>query len=83
MVICGGAIGCSVAYHLTKLGLKDVVLIEHQQLTSGTTLHAVGLVVTPGSSEVGVEMSTYTRDLLKPLEEETGQSTGFNPIGYL
>ena len=83
VIIGGGVIGCSVAYHLTKLGWKDVLLLERKQLTSGTTWHAAGLIVTPGSSEVGVELSTYTRELFKTLEEETGQSTGFNPIGYL
>jgi 4-methylaminobutanoate oxidase (formaldehyde-forming) len=83
VVIGGGVIGCSVAYHLTKLGWKDLVLLERKQLPSGTTWHAAGLVVTPGSSEVGVEMSTYPRALLKTLEKETGQATGFNPIGYL
>jgi len=83
VIIGGGVIGCSVAYHLTKLGWNDVLLLERKQLTSGTTWHAAGLIVTPGSSEVGVELSTYTRELFKNLEAETGQSTGFNPIGYL
>jgi len=83
VIIGGGVIGCSVAYHLTKLGWQDVLLLERKQLTSGSTWHAAGLIVTPGSSELGVEMSTYTRELLKTLEEETGQSTGFKPIGYL
>jgi 4-methylaminobutanoate oxidase (formaldehyde-forming) len=83
VIIGGGVIGCSVAYHLTKLGWRDVLLLERKQLTSGTTWHAAGLIVTPSSSELGVEMSTYTRELLKSLEEETGQSTGFKPIGYL
>jgi len=83
VIIGGGIIGCSVAYHLTKLGWHDVLLIERKQLTSGTTWHAAGLVVTPSSSELDVEISTYTRELFKELEEETGQSTGFKPIGYL
>ena len=83
VIIGGGIIGCSVAYHLTKLGWNDVLLLERKQLTSGTTWHAAGLVVTPSSSELDVEISVYTRELFKELEEETGQSTGFKPIGYL
>ncbi len=83
VIIGGGVIGCSVAYHLTKLGWKDVLLLERSQLTSGTTWHAAGLVVTPSNDELSVEMSTYTIELMKTLEEETGQTSGFNPIGYL
>ena len=83
VIIGGGVIGCSVAYHLTKLGWKDVVLLERKQLTSGTTWHAAGLIVTPYKDELPVEISTYTRELIKSLETETGQSTGFKEIGYL
>jgi len=83
IIIGGGVIGCSIAYHLTKLGKKDVILLERKELTSGTTWHAAGLIVTPTNHEVAVEISTYTRELLKTLEEETGQSTGFKAIGYL
>jgi 4-methylaminobutanoate oxidase (formaldehyde-forming) len=83
VIVGGGVIGCSIAYHLTKLGWRDVVLLERTQLTAGTTWHAAGLVVTPSGDELSVEMSTYTIELMKSLEEETGQSTGFNPIGYL
>ena len=83
VIIGGGVIGCSVAYHLTKLGWRDVVLLERSQLTAGTTWHAAGLVVTPSGDELSVEMATYTIELMKTLEAETGQSTGFNPIGYL
>ena len=82
-IIGGGVIGCSVAYHLTKLGWRDVVLLERSQLTAGTTWHAAGLVVTPSGDELSVDMSSYTIELMKTLEAETGQSTGFNPIGYL
>jgi len=64
VIIGGGVIGCSVAYHLTKLGLKDVVLLERKELTSGTTWHAAGLVVTPSGDELSVELSTYTRELM-------------------
>jgi len=83
VIIGGGVIGCSIAYHLTKLGWQDVVLLERSQLTAGTTWHAAGLVVTPSGDELSVEMSTYTIEMMKTLEAETGQSTGFNPIGYL
>ena len=83
VIVGGGVIGCSVAYHLTKLGWKDVVLLERKELTSGTTWHAAGLIVTPYTHEVEYEISTYTRELLQTLEAETGQSTGFKPIGYL
>ena len=83
VIIGGGVIGCSIAYHLTKLGRKDVILLERHELTSGTTWHAAGLIVTPTNHEVAVEISTYTRELLKTLEKETGQSTGFKEIGYL
>lgn len=83
VIVGGGVIGCSIAYHLTKLGVKDVVLLEKSQLTSGTTWHAAGLVVTPSNDELSVEMSTYTIELMKTLEEETGQTSEFKPIGYL
>lgn len=83
VIIGGGVIGCSIAYHLTKLGWKDVVLLEKTQLTAGTTWHAAGLVVTPSGDELSVELSTYTVDLIKSIEKETGQATGFKDIGYL
>src|SRR5437899_7424149 len=84
VVIGGGIIGCSVAYHLAHMGWKDVVLLERDKLTSGTTWHAAGLIVTFGStSETSTEMRKYTRDLYTRLEAETGQSTGFNPVGFI
>jgi glycine cleavage system aminomethyltransferase T/glycine/D-amino acid oxidase-like deaminating enzyme len=84
VIIGGGVIGCSVAYHLAGMGLKDVVLIERDQLTSGTTWHAAGLMCTFGSSsEVNTGMRKYTRDLYCSLEAETGLSTGFKPIGFI
>ena len=84
VVVGGGIIGCSVAYHLAHLGWKDIVLLERDQLTSGTTWHAAGLMVTFGStSETMTEIRKYTRDLYSRLEEETGFSTGFKPIGFI
>src|SRR5689334_24938770 len=84
VVVGGGVIGTSVAYHLALLGWKDVVLLERDRLTSGTTWHAAGLVVTFGStSETSTEIRKYTRDLYRRLESETGQATGFSPIGLI
>ena len=84
VVIGGGVIGCSVAYHLAHMGWKDVVLLERDKLTSGTTWHAAGLMVTFGStSETSTEMRKYTAKLYSSLEAETGQSTGFAPIGFI
>ena len=84
VVVGGGIIGCSVAYHLAHMGWKDVVLLERDRLTSGTTWHAAGLMVTFGStSETSTEMRKYTRDLYARLEAETEQSTGFQPVGFI
>ena len=84
VIVGGGIIGCSVAYHLAHAGWKDVVLLERDRLTSGTTWHAAGLIVTFGStSETSTEMRKYTRDLYTRLEAETGQDTGFKPVGFI
>ena len=84
VVVGGGVIGSSVAYHLADMGWTDVVLLERDKLTSGTTWHAAGLMVTFGStSETSTEFRKYTRDLYARLEAETGQSTGFNPVGFI
>jgi glycine cleavage system aminomethyltransferase T/glycine/D-amino acid oxidase-like deaminating enzyme len=85
VVIGGGIIGCSVAYHLAKLGWgRDVVLLERAKLTSGTTWHAAGLMVTFGStSATSTELRQYSCDLYARLEAETGQSTGFRPTGFI
>lgn len=84
VVVGGGVIGCSVAYHLTKLGRRDVVLLERKQLTAGTTWHAAGLITSAGmADETLLWMARYTSDLLPKLEEETGQDTGFRRIGHL
>ncbi len=84
VVIGGGIIGCSVAYHLADMGCKDVVVLEQSQLTSGTTWHAAGLMTTYGSlSETSLEMRKYSRELYASLEEETGQATGFQPVGFI
>ena len=84
VVIGGGVIGASVAYHLAHMGCKDVVLLERHQLTAGTTWHSAGLMVTFGStSETSTEFRKYTRDLYARLEAETGQATGFKPVGFI
>lgn len=84
VVIGGGIIGCSVAYHLAHMGWRDVVLLERDRLTSGTTWHAAGLMVTFGStSETSTEMRKYSCDLYGRLEAETGQSTGFRRTGFI
>jgi 4-methylaminobutanoate oxidase (formaldehyde-forming) len=84
VIIGGGVIGSSVAYHLSKLGWNDVVLLERDQLTSGTTWHAAGLIVSGGmTTETLAWMAKYSRDLYEVLEDETGMSTGFRPVGYL
>jgi glycine cleavage system aminomethyltransferase T/glycine/D-amino acid oxidase-like deaminating enzyme len=84
VVIGGGVIGTSTAYHLTKLGITDVVLLERKELTAGTTWHAAGLITSAGMpTETFLWMSRYTTDLLPKLTEETGQETGFRTIGHL
>ena len=84
VIIGGGIIGCSVAYHLADMGCKDVVLLEQSQLTSGTTWHAAGLMTTYGSlSETSLEMRKYSRELYASLEQETGQATGFQAVGFI
>lgn len=84
VVVGGGVIGCSVAYHLAQLGEREVLLLERDRITSGTTWHAAGLMVTFGSlSETSTEMRKYTRDLYARLEAETGQATGFLPVGFI
>ncbi len=84
VVVGGGIIGTSVAYHLALMGWTDIVLLERDRLTSGTTWHAAGLMVTFGStSQTSTEMRKYTRDLYRRLEAETGQATGFSPIGFI
>jgi heterotetrameric sarcosine oxidase gamma subunit len=84
VVVGGGVIGTSTAYHLASMGWNDIVLLERHQLTAGTTWHAAGLMVTYGStSETSTEIRKYTRDLYARLEAETGQATGFMPIGFI
>ena len=72
VIIGGGIIGCSLAYHLTKLGLADVLLLERKQLSCGTTWHAAGLVGQLRANHNMTRLAQYTCDLFESLEEETG-----------
>lgn len=84
VVVGGGIIGTSIAYHLAHMGCQDVVLLERDRLTSGTTWHAAGLMVTFGSlSETSTELRKYTRDLYARLEAETGLATGLKQVGFV
>ncbi len=81
VVIGGGVIGTSVAYHLTKLGWHDVVLLEQGRLSSGTTWHAAGLVGQLRASETGTRLVQYSGQLYSELEAETGLSAGYKQCG--
>jgi 4-methylaminobutanoate oxidase (formaldehyde-forming) len=84
VVVGGGIIGTSVAYHLALLGMNDVLLLERDRLTSGTTWHAAGLIATFGStSQTSTELRRYTRDLYARLEAETGLATGLRLCGLI
>jgi len=83
VVIGGGVIGCSVAYHLAKLGWKDVVLLERKQLTSGTTWHAAGLIAQLRATANMTKLAKYSQELYGDLEAETGVATGFKRVGSI
>ena len=83
VIVGGGVIGCSIAYHLTRLGLRDIVLLERKQLTSGTTWHAAGLVGQLRQSMNMTKLARYTAELYRGLEAETGQATGFRQCGSI
>ncbi|HEY6279580.1 MAG TPA: FAD-dependent oxidoreductase [Streptosporangiaceae bacterium] len=84
VVVGGGIIGTSVAYHLAHEGITDVLLLERDRLTSGTTWHAAGLMATFGStSQTSTELRIYTRDLYARLEAETGLATGLKQVGLI
>ena len=83
VIIGGGVIGCSVAYHLAKLGWKDVVLLERKQLTSGTTWHAAGLIAQLRATANMTKLAKYSQELYGNLEAETGVSTGFKRCGSI
>jgi 4-methylaminobutanoate oxidase (formaldehyde-forming) len=83
VIIGGGVIGCSTAYHLAKLGWTDVVLLEQGTLSCGTTWHAAGLVGLLRASESGTKLVQYSTELYAGLEAETGLSTGYRQCGGL
>ena len=83
VVIGGGIAGCSVAYHLTEFGWNDIVLLERDQLTSGTTWHAAGLLGQVGASATITKLRNYSLNLYKKLQEETGIETGLKQNGSL
>jgi len=80
-VIGGGVVGCSVLYHLTKLGWSDVTLIERSELTSGSTWHAAGGFHTLNADTNMAALQGYTIRLYKELEEKSGQSCGLHHVG--
>ncbi len=83
VIVGGGIVGCSVAYHLTKLGWTDVVLLERMEISCGTTWHAAGLVGQLRSTHNLTKLACYARLLYPRLEAETGQATGYRECGSL
>ncbi len=83
VVIGGGIAGCSILYHLAKIGITDAVLVERRQLTCGTTWHAAGLVGQLRATRNMTELAKYTTELFQTLEAETGQATGFKQNGSI
>ena len=83
VIVGGGIVGASVAYHLAKLGWKDVVLLEQNQLSGGTTWHAAGLVGRLRTSNSMTRINKYSAELYASLEEETGHPTGWKQVGSL
>ena len=83
VIIGGGIAGCSTAYHLGKYGWKDLVLLERDQLTSGTTWHAAGLVSQLGPSAAVTKIRKYSLELYKKLEKEIDFSSGLKLNGAL
>jgi 4-methylaminobutanoate oxidase (formaldehyde-forming) len=83
IVVGGGIIGCSTAYHLAKLGWEDVVVLERKQVSSGTTGHAAGLITTLRDTEAQTRLAQYSLKLYGDLEQETGQATGFIRCGSI
>ena len=83
IVIGGGVAGCSTAYHLAKFGWKDVILLERDQLTSGTTWHAAGLVSQLGPTAAVTKIRKYSLELYKKLEKEIDFSSGLKLNGAL
>ncbi len=83
VIVGGGIVGCSVAYHLAKLGWTDIVLVEQGQISCGTTWHAAGLVAQLRATHSQTILAKYTKDLYETLEAETGQATGYRQTGSI
>ena len=83
VIIGGGIEGCSIAYHLAKRGITDVVVLERKQLTCGTTWHAAGLVSMLWPTPTLTKLAKYSHELYASLEAETGQATGYRRIGSI
>src|SRR3954465_1614825 len=83
VIIGGGIVGCSIAYHLTRLGHRDVVLLEQGRLSGGTTWHAAGLVGQLRSQSSLTRLIRYSTELYETLERETGLATGWKRCGSL
>jgi len=83
VIVGGGIVGCSVAYHLARRGCTDVLLLERRRLTCGTTWHAAGLLGQLRATQNLTRLAQYTTELYAGLERETGQATGFRQCGSL
>ena len=83
IVIGGGIVGCSIAYHLTQLGIRDVIVLERKKLTSGTTWHAAGLVAQLRASQNMTRLARYSVELFAELAANTGQATGYQQTGSI
>src|SRR5207302_7924138 len=83
VIVGGGIVGCSVAYHLAKLGWKDVVLLEQNQLAGGTTWHAAGLIGRLRTTNSMTKINKYSAELYAGLEQETGHPVGWKQVGSL
>src|SRR5712691_4684826 len=83
VIIGGGIVGCSIAYHLTKLGWNDVLLLEQNQLAGGTTWHAAGLIGRLRTTNSMTKINKYSAELYASLERETGHSVGWKQVGSL
>jgi len=83
LVVGGGIIGCSIAYHLTRRGITDVTVLEQGTLTCGTTWHAAGLVTQLKATHSLTRLATYSARLFEELEDETGQATGYRSPGSI
>ena len=83
LVVGGGIVGCSIAYHLTRRGITDVAVLEQGTLTSGTTWHAAGLVSQLKATYSLTKLATYSARLFEELEDETGQATGYRTPGSI